>query len=363
MNMRNIINISLIIGIFAIGYTEEILDKETVALAKTCIEKALKWAETTQNEDGSWTKYPLPGITGLMIQCFLKAGYKEDYPVVKKGIEYILSHVQSDGGIYSKGGAASQNTGICIIALHLTKNPKYEKIIENGRNYLKGIQFTDSSSKFYGGIGYGSKDTPNMETMLWALEALKKTAKSTAEERPTNDPDNPNVWDRAIKFLERCQNRKESNDQEWAGDDGGFIYSPEPESKAGGTRSYGSMTYAGLLSFIYCEVSKKDPRVHAAYNWIKNHYTLEENPELGYDGLFYYYHTFAKALDAYGENLLIDAKNKKHNWKKEFIEKMAKLQHKDGYWVNEKSKRWIEDSKELVTAYCILSLLYCISEK
>jgi squalene-hopene/tetraprenyl-beta-curcumene cyclase len=43
-----------------------------------------------------------------------------------------------------------------------------------------------------------------------------------------------------------------------------------------GTHSYGTMTYAGLLSLIYADVKKNDPRVQAAVDWLSRHYTLEE---------------------------------------------------------------------------------------
>ena len=38
------------------------------------------------------------------------------------------------------------------------------------------------------------------------------------------------------------------------------------------------MTYAGLKSFLYAGVSKDDPRVKAAVEWVRKHYTVTENP-------------------------------------------------------------------------------------
>ena len=61
------------------------------------------------------------------------------------------------------------------------------------------------------------------------------------------------------------------------------------------------MTYAGLKSMIYAGVSPDDPRVKAAHEWIRKNYTLEQNPGMGDAGLYYYYHTFAKALSALEE--------------------------------------------------------------
>jgi squalene cyclase len=59
--------------------------------------------------------------------------------------------------------------------------------------------------------------------------------------------------------------------------DGGFIYYPGV-SKAGATTSYGGMTYAGLKSFIHAGLLPEDDRVQAAYRWIRNNFTVEENP-------------------------------------------------------------------------------------
>ena len=58
------------------------------------------------------------------------------------------------------------------------------------------------------------------------------------------------------------------------------------------------MSYAGLLSYIYADLSKSDPRVTAAVDWLKGHYSVDENPGMGADGLFYYYQVMAKGSRA-----------------------------------------------------------------
>ena len=78
------------------------------------------------------------------------------------------------------------------------------------------------------------------------------------------------------------------------------------ETADGGLRSYGSMTYAGLKSMIYAGVGPDDPRVKAAVEVDPQHYDLAANPGMGDAGLYYYYHTFAKALDAIGEDQFVD---------------------------------------------------------
>ena len=215
---------------------------------------------------------------------------------------------------------------------------------------LKSLQVLDEESVYHGGIGYGSRqEVKDLSNLNIAIQALKESGSDDQE-----------VWDKAIKFLERTQNRSESNDQSWSGNDGGFIYSPDGESKAGtdaagSPRSYASMTYAGLLSFIYANVDKDDERVQAAFEWIKEHFTLEENYGMGAQGLYYNYHTMAKALKLYGQSTFVDAKGITHDWYREFAEKMIELQTPDGFWVNE-SSRWMERDPRLVTAYVILGL-------
>jgi squalene-hopene/tetraprenyl-beta-curcumene cyclase len=172
---------------------------------------------------------------------------------------------------------------------------------------------------------------------------------------------------RALIFVSRCQNLETKyNTTPFAAKnpDGGFYYTCAAggETKAettanGGLRSYGSMTYAGLKSMLYAGVSADDPRVVAAKRWVQMHYTLDENPGIGAQGLYYYYHTFAKALAAIGEDRFVDADGVERNWRRDLVDALAKRQQEDGAWVNETS-RWLEGDPNLVTAYALLALSY-----
>jgi squalene-hopene/tetraprenyl-beta-curcumene cyclase len=186
-------------------------------------------------------------------------------------------------------------------------------------------------------------------------------------------PEDP-AYQRALKFVSRLQNNSETNEQSWAGNDGGFVYGPgdkrSGESMAGEytapdgsrrLRSYGSMTYAGLKSFIYAGLTKDDPRVRAAWDWISKNWTLDENPGMsaaGADkaqqGLYYYYHTLARALNEYDQPVITDAQGKPHDWRLELIEQLASLQNPDGSWTGD--KRWMEDNPVLTTSYVVLAL-------
>ncbi len=118
------------------------------------------------------------------------------------------------------------------------------------------------------------------------------------------------------------------------------------------------MTYSGLKSMIYAGLTKDDPRVKAALQWIRKNYDVKNNPGMGEAGLYYYYHTFAKALDALGINEIEDAKGVKHDWRRELTDELAHRQKENGSWVNTDSK-WMEGDPNLATAFALLALSYC----
>jgi squalene-hopene/tetraprenyl-beta-curcumene cyclase len=115
------------------------------------------------------------------------------------------------------------------------------------------------------------------------------------------------------------------------------------------------MSYAGLLSFIYAQVDKVDPRVKWVIDGLSKNYTLDENPGMGQDGLYYYYHTMAKALSAAGVDTLKTKDGKKVNWRQDLAKRLLNLQNPDGSWVN-KYGRWWERDPHLVTSYATITL-------
>jgi squalene-hopene/tetraprenyl-beta-curcumene cyclase len=205
-----------------------------------------------------------------------------------------------------------------------------------------------------------------MSNTLLALEAIYYSKRLVTDQSLADAKDLN--WEAAIHFLQSCQNLPSHNKEPWASDDqknkGGFIYysgrsnaGAETNAATGRTalRSYGSISYAGLLSYIYADLRQDDPRVKAVVEWLKSNYTLEENPGMGQAGLFYYYHTMAKALNASGMED-IELPNTKHvNWRQDLALKLMQLQQRDGSWSNE-NVRWWEKEPALVTCYALLSL-------
>ena len=336
------------------------------------LNRSLVWLRAQQNADGSFGKDTLhPALTALPLIAFQRepAGRFAKEEFVAKGYAYLRGFTQPDGGIYSKeNGLANYNTSVCLLALVGANEPKDLDTLVKARAYVVGQQANGMAKpETDGGIGYGSigaspkRGHPDLDNTVVALEALRATKHLIADKPGTKDLN----WNAAIDFVARCQNLP-SNKQPWASGDadnkGGFIYYPgfsnagEVTLEGGGKalRSYGSMSYAGLLSFIYADVKSDDPRVTAAVAWLRKHYTLDENPGLEKSGYFYYLHLMAKGLTAAGITEL-EVGGKKSDWRLALAERLMKLQQQDGSWLND-TARWKENNPVLVTTYCALTL-------
>ena len=351
------------LGLVALASAPARADDKTDA--KAIADKAVAYLRTKQSKDGGFSPRFGPGVTALVVAAMIRNGYTTDDPTVKKALDYLAKKVKKDGGIYDKE-LANYTTSVAMMALaEANKDGKFDTILKDGAAFLKKLQQDDPAGKDIklGGVGYDAKSRPDLSNTQMFLDAL------LAAGVPKNDPAVLN----AIKFISRCQNlpdKEKGNDQPFAAkakedDKGGFVYVPDPDDEKhangdGGLRSLGSMTYAGLKSFLYAGVDKKDPRVAGAVRWIRGHYTLDENPGYGQAGLFYYYHTFAKAMDALGEDDFADSKGVKHDWRKDLLAALKKRQDpKTGSFVAASKKdAFGEGDPSLATAFALLSLSY-----
>lgn len=348
------------------------------AALQAAIDRGIAYLETKQDPgSGAWSQADFPALTALPVAAIMRnpARKAAEIPAsASRGYEFILSNRKPDGGIYGKG-MGTYNTALCLdaLTLHPEARTKLSDALRECRRFLIGEQTNlekpgVADSPFDGGIGYGGNPPhSDLSNTHFCLEALYHS-KQILEDTPGGPGPYKLDWDAAITFVSRCQNLEGSNDlpniKVTDQNRGGFAYAPGT-SKAGeeektdtqvALRSYGSMTYAGLLSFIYADLKPNDRRVAAALKWLTDNYTVNENPFMEAQGLFYYYHTMAKALALAGiENIPLKS-GTQANWRKDLAAKLLSLQKPDGSWVNDGSKRWWEDDPVLVTCYAVLSL-------
>jgi len=335
------------------------------------VDRGIEFLKTRgQADDGSFSSQTGAAVTGLAVKAILENRPSAvNDPAVEKAVAYLETKFQPDGGIYRNGSRyRNYETSVAVGALiRANENGQYDSVLKRAEAFLKDIQWdqgegVESSDTAYGGAGYGSHARPDLSNTSFLIEALTELG---------NDKEDESIQ-KALKFVARTQNLEGyGNDTKYADKvgDGGFFYTPAAggqskagETAAGGLRSYGSMTYAGLKSMIYAGLTADDPRVRAAMDFIRNHYSLTENPGMGHAGLYYYYHTFAKALDAAGVEIIDDAEGNPHAWREELANQLIKLQQEDGSWVNEQNERWMEGDRQLVTAYALLALAHAKPE-
>lgn len=319
-------------------------------------------------EDGSFSKQLGPAVTALSATALMKHGLSPEHPRVAKALAYLMQFRRDDGGFYAENSVLQNyETSIAVLCLaEANADGRYNEVIQQAANFLRRLQWDEGegherSSPFFGGAGYGNSKRPDLNNTSYWIEAMIAAGEDM----------NSTAMQNAMLFNARCQNLvgpdnlanfAQLSTEE---DRGGFIYSPvgEGESKAstsetGGLRSYGSMTYAGLKSFLYAGVDRGDIRVQAAVDWIRRHYDVTRNPGMDQQGVYYYYHVFAKALHVLGEDEFTDAQGAAHRWRHDLLRELHKRQQADGSWINS-ADRWYESDPNLVTSYVLLALVYC----
>ncbi|MDZ7616906.1 MAG: prenyltransferase/squalene oxidase repeat-containing protein, partial [Patescibacteria group bacterium] len=329
------------------------------------VDRAVQFLASNQATDGSVSPQIGIGPTALAALSMIRSGVSPDDPQVAKSLEFLREYTQESGGIHAPGSRISvYETCIALVCFaEANRDGRYDGMLKHADRFLRDGQWGENRDKeksdvYYGGAGYGGMSRPDLSNTAFLIEALKASGAKADDE----------AIQKALVFISRCQNlESEHNTTPFAGkvNDGGFYYTPvvgrqdeERQTAAGGLRSYGSMTYSGLKSMVYAGLNEDDPRVKATVQWIRDHYDVKNNPGMGDAGLYYYFHTFAKALDAMGVDEVEDANGVKHDWRRELAEELASRQQENGSWVNSNT-RWMEGDPGLSTAFALLSLSYC----
>jgi squalene-hopene/tetraprenyl-beta-curcumene cyclase len=347
----------------------------------------LKWLEQ-QQKDGrfGFMGHDDPGITALALTAALRTYARLNRPRpawIDPGLDYLVS-IQNKNGSIHRNGLAVYTTSAALMALTEGGREKDQDAIARATTFLKVVQLDEAEGYDkendwgYGGIGYdGYEMRPDLSNTQFGLEGLRDAGVPAGDE----------AMQRAILFLQRCQNNPEFNPKPFeredgqivrSGTDGGAGYAPG-ESKAGlvdngdGTftsRSYGSMTYALLKCYLFAGLKLDDPRVKAALRWIEGHWTVDanpgfdpkENPDAQFQGLFYYWFTMAKALDASGLATLTTPDGVKHAWRDELMKRLLAASMTEGFWTNSRSARWMEEFPVLASSYALIAMDHCLGK-
>ena len=360
------------------------IDEALFTQALDGIDRGLEHLRRRQNERGVWmaaaqaapTDEPDQAsptsiaVTAMAVQGFAQRGHDHtEDATLRRALQAILD-ARGEDGLVDGDSLTNYVTASMVSGLASLEDHRFREAVELGLESLTKHQWNRNEGigarkDWFGGAGYGNRGRPDLSNTQAMLQAMHDAGMS---------PDEP-AFQQAVVFLSRTQNLSSVNPSEWAENDGGFIYTPAnggesmasqyvgegrhgefiPAGTPRSLRSYGSMTYAGFKSLIHAGLTEHDPRVKAAYNWLRTHYTFDENPGVGQQGLYYYYLAMARALRAAQQPIIIDADGVKHDWRADLTQAILSRQRADGSWINTQD-RWMEGNDELVTVYAVLAL-------
>lgn len=355
-----------------------------VLKARQGMNKGVQWLLSHQEQGGGWGRgsgssptdspeeAPSPtaaAITGLGIKAVAQSGHLY-MNQLSPAIERLRLARLEDTGI-SDGPLATYVVASVTSAMVSLQDAQFDELIQDGVERLRTYQWDSGEGlhmeqDWYGGAGYGNRGRPDLSNTQFMLDALHDAGIKS------DDP----AFQKAAIFITRCQNLNSTNSSEWAGNDGGFVYTAANggeslASEVAGNgrhgnanlqpgerrslRSYGSMTYAGFKSLLYAGLGPNDPRTRAAMDWMRRHWTFEENPGLGQQGYYYYLYTMSRALNASGLDVIRSTDGQVHDWRVELSDALLRRQRSDGSWSNP-TDRWLEGRTDLATIYAVLAL-------
>lgn len=324
---------------------------------ETAITNGVSFLLSQQTPQGYWSDSQMPALTALPLWALSSVDGNGE--AKKKAADFIHSTQRPDGGFYvpkpGRGGSGlgNYNTSVCLAALFESSLGNVQAMLK-AREYIASSQLSGDDT-MAGGFGYDKisrRRYADLSNTSYALSAMAKT--SSLEEFRTGSRKVDVDWDKAIKFVENLI-VKEGVDK------GGAKYN-ETTRQAGATtnsqgrvalKSYGAMSYAAVLSLCSAKLDRADPRVRIVLEYADRNWSVDENPGMGLQGLYYFYDIMARALSAAGVDRVGS-----HEWKKELAAKIVSLQNKDGSWQNDNNRFW-ESDKVLCTSFALIALSLC----
>ena len=335
------------------------------------VEKGVKFLLAKQADDGHWSDAQMPALTALPLWALstmpkgetASKGEAAPSPLVNeartKAAAFVLATQRPDGGFYvpkpGRGGSGlgNYNTSVCLSALFDSGLAPKDALLK-ARTYIASSQL-EGDDTMAGGFGYDKvsrRRYADLSNTSYAMSAMAKTA--SLEEFRTDGKKADIDWEKALSFVENLMKTE-------GPDAGGAAYN-ERTPQAGTTtnaagkvhlRAYGSMTYAAVLSMCSAKLSRSDPRVRQSLEYCEKYWSVDENPGMGNQGLFYFYDILARALSAAQVEEVGG-----HAWKKELAAKLMSLQKPDGSWFNDNNRFW-EADPVLCTSFAVLCLQLC----
>ncbi len=335
------------------------------AAIRASVAKGVGFLLSSQASDGHFSDAQMPALTALPLWALSGCGDASSTvsEAKRKAAAFVLGTQRDDGGFYvpkpGRGGSGlgNYNTSVCLSALFDSKLAPAPALLK-AREYIASSQLTGDDT-MAGGFGYDKavrRRYADLSNTSYALSAMAKTA--SLEELREGGRRVDLDWDKALAFVENLM-KKDGPDA------GGAAYNERTPQGGMSTnaqgrvslRAYGAMTYAAVLSMCSARLDRADPRVRQSVEWMERNWSVDENPGMGSQGLYYFYDIMTRALDA----AKID-KVGSHDWRRELSAKIMSLQREDGSWANENNRFW-ESDPVLCTSFALLALESIVNGK
>ena len=282
------------------------------------VTRAVEYLKSKQNKDGTWSKVHYPGdATALCTLALLNSGEKPNAAYLRRALDNIQAIPREATYVVS--------LRIMALAAADPKGEKYIRDVEKDVQWLLDTQRKTGSST--GSWGYGHKgDSGDSSNTQFALLALHEATRMGVEIPKAN-------WERAKLFWERVYRRQ-----------GGFGYF------ANGNKVYGSMTCAGISSWIIihenladttllangefancCQKNAEMEKVETAFAWLAKNYSVKTNPRKAGGGgtALYYLYGLERAARLAGRRFI-----GANDWYRDGAKHLLKIQNpNNGNWI------------------------------
>ena len=276
-----------------------------------------------------------------------------------KAVEFLAAQIGQDGmckGEYpQKNPRFGGKTALCLYALLTALEDHRHPAVQRGLNWLSHAKLYGTYAVAMRACAYAAFRDRRIQPLLandvrWLLKAAGRNGAYTytsLDGGAGRDYDNSNsqmavlaIWAGANRGVEVPAQYWQLVERYWQSqqqNDGGWPYRDRPDLPQ--TRTYGSMTAAGLATlyicfdnlrrdqFVRCTAATEYEPIRRGLEWLAKNFRIEQNPRKGANWYFYWLYCLERVALASGRKYFGG-----HDWYTEGAGELLAMQKADGSW-------------------------------
>ncbi|MCH2175686.1 MAG: hypothetical protein MK193_08160 [Lentisphaeria bacterium] len=340
--------ILLFLCLFLFPARAQVLSESLYLEGHAARDRAIHFLLKKQKEDGSWSgQYGYSALIGFTL-ALADPDAKDIQTSLNRLDTFLLKANIKDMNL--EQDPYSLSTMLIYFSL---RNQEHTIAFENEMfKKLLNQQLFQVQNKGHMVPNYSERKYPDFSNTHWALEAFAISQNRVETQLNLKWKANQKYF---IDYIFKFQ-VIENKDPNF----GAFRYTPPfMELKLQANEVYkqkvfASLTLGALKSLLYCETEQD---LQPVKKWILNHYSLTDNIGLGKGGLYYYYYML---ISTYELCLKTDPALKR--LPNQLMIELLQKQKWDGAWQN-KNNLWLENQKEVATAYALLTITILLNNQ